>query len=624
MTRQVNRFLLVILFHCVVLSASAKVPQINVVYPRENAQIGAADSTFIFGSVTPGSHLLVNGEAIPVHKAGGFIAFLPIIPGSFNFEIAAIDEDDTARLVRHVNVPKPLESFGYDSLVITDKLGVFGDLVLADGDRLIVDFQGTPGCIAYFSIPGYIDSIPMAETPPRIQPYWGESVFGIGAVPESMKIKGHYTGFIDIGAEKLHDSSRIYYHLNPPRLACILNDLTSKPIAQIDFEALALLKCGESKTDSSGIFIKINPDSYPRTVEFTDSIQIMRVGPRKGYLSIFQPEGITALAVGREGDWIKLRLSQTQYGWVEMKSIRFLEQGMPPPISFLKAIRTHSSTDNLIIEFPLSNRHPFRIEEEDSGIISVYIYGVTSDTDWIRYDFAEKDLKLATWSQSEPDMYCFKLYFKHPIWGYEAFYEGNILKLQINKPPHPINRLSDKIIVIDPGHSPDPGAIGPTGLTESKANLYIALALERELSKRGAKVILTRKDMSELPLYERPKIAKANDADIFVSIHNNALPDGVNPFENNGTSTYYYHPHSIELAKAIQTEMLRELDLSDHGLYYGNLAVNRPTQYPAVLVECAFMMIPEQEALLKTKKFQKKIAKSIRKGIEKFLKDYYE
>jgi N-acetylmuramoyl-L-alanine amidase len=133
---------------------------------------------------------------------------------------------------------------------------------------------------------------------------------------------------------------------------------------------------------------------------------------------------------------------------------------------------------------------------------------------------------------------------------------------------------------------------------------------------------MTRSDNSPVPLYVRPVIAKQYDADLFISIHNNALPDGVNPFENNGTSSYYYHPHSINLAKQIHRQMIKETGLDDYGLYHGNLAVNRPTQYPAVLVECAFMILPEQEALIKNKKFHKKVAKAITTGIETFLKEY--
>ena len=133
---------------------------------------------------------------------------------------------------------------------------------------------------------------------------------------------------------------------------------------------------------------------------------------------------------------------------------------------------------------------------------------------------------------------------------------------------------------------------------------------------------MTREDTSHVPLYDRPSIAKAVDADLFVSVHNNALPDGVNPFTNNGTSSYYYHPHSMPLARAIHRRMIAATGLPDHGLYYGNLAVQRPTQYPAVLIECAFMIIPEQEALLKTKRYRIAVARAIADGIEEFLEGY--
>ena len=187
---------------------------------------------------------------------------------------------------------------------------------------------------------------------------------------------------------------------------------------------------------------------------------------------------------------------------------------------------------------------------------------------------------------------------------------------------HKVKELKGKTIVIDPGHSSDKGSIGPTGYTEAEANLGIALALEKELESKGVHVVMTRRDMSNVDLYDRPVIANAVDADLFISIHNNALPDGVNPFVNNGSSTYYYHTHSINLAKAVQSRLPDATKLNDYGLYHGNLAVTRPTQYPAILIENAFMIIPEQEALLKSDDFREDVAKGILKGIEDFLKEY--
>ncbi|UCD16371.1 MAG: N-acetylmuramoyl-L-alanine amidase [Candidatus Zixiibacteriota bacterium] len=615
-----DKFVLILLFLAAAVNAAA--PDIQVVYPKRFDPIGAADSTFILGSVTPGSSLTINGERVEVHPDGGFIAFLPLTPGNFLFKLLAVNDADSARLNWPVVAPLPRRSFAYDSLRLVDLTGISQSALLAAGDRLVVECQGTPGCAAYFSIPGYADSIPMAELLPRLQPYWGETVFGVGAVPESLKIRGYYQGFLNIGDKRLQDSSRIYYHLQPPGIQNIIDYLKVTRADLIDYDCLKLLRFDEYKTiDSSDFHVWINSEIYPRMVEFVDSVQIMRVGPRKGYLSIFQPEGVTALAVGAQDDWIKLSLSQTQVGWVKRESVKFMSSGYPPNISYLKAVRTMSSPDHLTVELPLERKHPFRVEEEDAQTISIFLYGVISDTDWIRYDFNDKDLSLVTWKQVEPELYQLKLHFGRPFWGYDAFYEGSTLRWRIEKMPENIKSLKEKIVIIDPGHSPDPGAIGPTGLTEAEANLNIALALRKELAKKGAVAVMTRDDMSPLPLYDRPEIARTNDADLFISIHNNALPDGVNPFENNGVSTYYYHPHSIALARAIQEELVKRLDLPDHGLYHGNLAVNRPTQYPSVLVECAFIILPDQEALLKTKRFQKKVAMAVRKGVEQFLKE---
>lgn len=603
--------------------ASAAAPEIRVVYPKVNSAIGAVDSSFIFGSVTPGSRLDINGHEIPVHRDGGYIAFLPLNPGAFVFHLTASHGQEISRLDWPVSVPIPRKSLGYDSLHMIPLPTANEQLVLANGDRLTFAIDGTPGCVAWCSLPGYRDSIPLVELLPQIQPYWGETVFGVGAVPDSLKVRGHYEGYLEIGPEPMPDSCRIYYHLHSPGIGGIVDYFLSRPHEQIDFDALTLLRLGDTAVvDSSVCHVLVNPPTYPRMVEFTDSVQIMRVGPRKGYLAVFQPAGVQAWAVGAHDDWLKLRLSATQYGWVNKNSVTGLDPACPPGVSYLRAVRSYLKPDNLTIEFPLKNRHPFRIEEEDEYTLAVYLYGVNSDTDWIRYDFGDKDLRLATWKQVEPDLYCFTLHFNRPIWGYDTCFDGSIFKLQVNKPPQDIASLNNKVIVVDPGHSPDPGAIGPTGLKESVANLTIALALKKELEKKGARVIMTRDDMSAVTLYQRPEIAVASKADLFVSVHNNALPDGVDPLTNNGVSSYYYHPHSIALARSIQAELIDRLDLNDYGLYHGNLAVNRPTQYPAVLVECAFIILPDQEALLKTEKFQKKTARAIRVGIEKFLKAF--
>jgi len=132
---------------------------------------------------------------------------------------------------------------------------------------------------------------------------------------------------------------------------------------------------------------------------------------------------------------------------------------------------------------------------------------------------------------------------------------------------------------------------------------------------------MTRMGHEHLEVYDRVDIATKWDADLLISIHNNAVPDGVNPFVHNGSSVYYYFDQARPLAEAIHKHLLEATELPDHGLYYGNLALCRVTDCPSVLVECAFMMIPEQEAMLKTNKFQRKCAKAIYKGICDYLRE---
>jgi N-acetylmuramoyl-L-alanine amidase len=95
----------------------------------------------------------------------------------------------------------------------------------------------------------------------------------------------------------------------------------------------------------------------------------------------------------------------------------------------------------------------------------------------------------------------------------------------------------------------------------------------------------------------------------------------VNPFSSHGTSTFYYHPQSLPLARAVQRELVRELGLRDLGIGLANLAMVRPTWAPAVLTESAFMMIPEQERLLRSGEFRRREARAILRGIERFLEE---
>jgi N-acetylmuramoyl-L-alanine amidase len=104
---------------------------------------------------------------------------------------------------------------------------------------------------------------------------------------------------------------------------------------------------------------------------------------------------------------------------------------------------------------------------------------------------------------------------------------------QIAKPP--ANRI--RKVVIDPGHGgKDPGAIGVNGLEEKDVVLAVAKKLAHKLEREmGIEAVLTRKDDSFVPLETRTEIANAEEADLFISLHVNASPNG----DARGLETYY-------------------------------------------------------------------------------------
>jgi N-acetylmuramoyl-L-alanine amidase len=268
-------------------------------------------------------------------------------------------------------------------------------------------------------------------------------------------------------------------------------------------------------------------------------------------------------------------------------------------------------------------RIPFQVTEEDNAL-HIDVFGATSRINFFQYGGLDPLIEGAEWSQPADDILRVSVNLSAPVWGYHTFYDaGGALVLRIRRPPviDPAAPLRGMFIGVDPGHGgEDRSTRGPTDLREADANLYIAMQLKTLLEQAGARVLMTRTTDMTVPLNDRPRIAADSSVDVLVSVHNNAFPDGVNPWTNNGTSTYYYHRHSLDLARLMQRELLDELGLRDIGFGRADLALARPTWMPAVLTETAFMMIPEQEAALRDPSVHQRIAAAHVRALEAFLR----
>ncbi|MCJ7498323.1 MAG: N-acetylmuramoyl-L-alanine amidase [candidate division Zixibacteria bacterium] len=611
-------FTLIILIFFIRISAAEinNPPMIKVVYPNEGREITSSDSTFIFGSVTPGSDLKINGQNVKVYKNGAYLAYLPLKPGDFVFELIASNQNGISTKKVTVKVPFPLRATPEDTLHIesSGKAPSF-DLVLNPGDIIQTSFKGTPNCSAFFYIQGLTSPLPMIEPYKSNPVFWGEGVFGKWETEDSILQDGIYTGLYKIKPSDKIENGKIVFEI----FKIIENPDSFYSPAEAFYDKEKGLVC---LVDSAPGKITIKEEEIPQIVELRDSSSIIRTGPGLGYLLLYQPQGIRFVVSGRNGNWVRLNLADNIEGWVKEEALNFLPAGIPVPESNIKFIRSETLGDRTRIKISLSQKLPYEVQQEISPpVLILKIYGGNSDTDWIRYDLKDEIIQQIKWEQIQNKVFQLKVYLKQRrFWGYDIYYKDNELCLELRKEPEVKLKLKGLKVCIDPGHSPESGAVGPTGLEERVVNLEIVLKLKKILEINGAEVILTRYGMEGVGIYERPKKAVDNNCHILISIHNNALPDGVNPFLNNGVSTYYYHPQSLELARAIQKELAKKLQIPDQGLYYANFALTRPYQFLSVLVECAFIIYPEQEELLRNEVFQKKCALSIYQGILNYIK----
>ncbi|MGI5819692.1 MAG: N-acetylmuramoyl-L-alanine amidase [Armatimonadota bacterium] len=177
-------------------------------------------------------------------------------------------------------------------------------------------------------------------------------------------------------------------------------------------------------------------------------------------------------------------------------------------------------------------------------------------------------------------------------------------------------RLADKRVVIDPGHGGrDSGARG-NRLLEKEVNLDVARRVAAKLMAIGAQTVLTREGDVYVGLYDRPELANRIDADLFVSIHANAMPKRNT---GHGTETFYYHDRSMCLGAVIHHELVKAMRRADRGLKWANFCVTRESHMPAVLVELLFLNSDVEEALLEKPEVRAAAADAIFEGLRQYV-----
>ena len=225
-------------------------------------------------------------------------------------------------------------------------------------------------------------------------------------------------------------------------------------------------------------------------------------------------------------------------------------------------------------------------------------------------------------------------------------------------------------LVIDAGHGGhDAGACGKYG-KEKNINLNVALAFGKLVENNcpDVKVVYTRKKDVFIPLQRRADIANSNKADLFISIHTNALPGGkiaygsetytlgiaraaanlevakrensVITYESDYKTTYEgfdpskaesyvifefmqdrYMKQSVELARQIQKNYAAA-GRQNKGVHQAGFLVLRNTTMPAVLTELGFISTPQEENYLTSDRGVRELSRSIYNGFIAYRKQH--
>jgi len=350
-------------------------------------------------------------------------------------------------------------------------------------------------------------------------------------------------------------------------------------------------------------------------------ISPLRSTPRDFGLNRLQhlENNIPLKIVGESGEFYHVQLARDDYAWIAKDNVKKSADNEFKPAKIESYVYSETP-EKRVFTLKLSKKVPYVLSESRASKcqedISPENYKTSDDG---------LDLVLYNIDGFYENKYEFHINKVGKLFGYKSYYKNNNeLVIEVKKFPaidkqNPVKGLN---ITIDPGHGGDEyGAVGCLGDKEKDVNLAISMKLKSILEQAGANVSMTRIDDSDVSLSERLAFSNAKNSDIFISVHNNALPDSAAFLDCSGSSVYYFYPQSKELGKYILEELVSELGLKNEGLKAQSLAVVRNTEALAVLVEVGYMIKPDDNAKLVNPEFQQNTAHAIKNGLEKFLND---
>lgn len=566
----------------------SKVLPLTVEYPHNNTRIAeGAKGIFLFGKVHAGGGLLtINGFDVPIYRTGTWLTYLPVKPGKMDFLIEFTDGEKTYKYKRNVfvrgfNYEDYLNKPGFD----TSTLFPAADVELSTEDLLDFTVAGTPDMVVHMSAGDYFkDELLIA----------------------SQREPGVYKKTIN------------FNNITPSGKATKVTYYMYDTDGKLQAKATTLGK------------IKILPkEQASKIAKVVREDTRLRPSPQpRGHILDTKLFGHVEVT-GRINNLYRVKLDNKNTGWIERRYLQILPEAQAPKNIAWEIVSTPQE-GKTIITIKNTEKVPFKVDEQ-YGSFNITLY-YTQALNTIMSDTEDELISGLDYEVLSDGAKKIKAKYKDGVklWGYTYKYVENNLVFELYHQPKfnfteekPLNGLK---VVLDPGHSPKrtipyDGAVGPSGLLEYEANYQIALSAKEHLEALGAEVFLSKTETEKMPLSRRTEKLKENNAHLFISIHNNALPDYIDPFaKERGSSVFYYYPHSLPFAQAMQSSFIKNVGLPTEGIIQADFSVTRSSpQVPSILIENVYMMIPYQEELLKQERFINILGSTVAEGVINFV-----
>jgi N-acetylmuramoyl-L-alanine amidase len=565
----------------------------QIVYPAPHHQT-AESSTFLMGNVPEGWQLTINDTSVPVTPKGRFAWKVPLMLGDNNLQVRAFhpetSDEERQTLPIYRQGPRPFSETIFAPL---------GDVTLMPGDFLELFCFTAPTAQVRWSAPGLLEEgvVLTADVPREDRPY-ADNREGIFAV--------------------LHQT-----HPPLPREGCHTASVLlpgSLPEIQNTPMQVQLATDGESPVVLP-LEGRLSIRHTPWPVQVRTDRAILRTHPGNGARLTPQCKGTILQATGERDGWTRVRLGAQASGWMASEDLApgghlSCEQVFASPLRLIRtqAIAPHQSR----IEIPLPEAVPLRISHTPHALRLLLSHTV-SRCDFIHFHPEEAVIRDISWEQVESEVVAITVEVPG-LSGYDYAYtetpDDYTLTLELKTLP------SDPLacrILLDPGHGgAETGATSLSGIPEKDLNLSLARMTAELLGELGYTVSLTRTTDQDCSLEERARRVTESGADLLISLHHNALPDGRDPLKERGTSTYYYHPMARPLAEHLQQSLVQALDLPNYGLLYDNLFIPRVHQALSILVEVGFLTHPAEHDRITTPAFQQDASQALAQGIHHY------